>query len=110
MGEWTNRLLDFFEKEQKRLHDGEVPTYEEQMKANEANNKHKVLEAYVTNEMKNNKVNERSDGSNLKQNMIMGANGTEEIVDPNIIRIKRDKAMSLPDIDNNVKNSERFKK
>lgn len=27
VGEWTNRLLNFFEKEQERLHNGEVAAY-----------------------------------------------------------------------------------
>lgn len=27
VGEWTNRLLNFFEKEQEKLHNGEVAAY-----------------------------------------------------------------------------------
>lgn len=31
VGEWTNRLLNFFEKEQDRLHNGEILPYDQQV-------------------------------------------------------------------------------
>lgn len=95
--------MNFFEKEQKRLHDGEVPAYDEQV-ANDIAGKHHVIEAYVTNS-KCDKVDERSDGSNMRQNMIQ-ANKQVEL----IANVKKEKSMSMPDIDNKIKNSQRFKK
>lgn len=103
VGEWTNRLLNFFEKEQTRLHNGEIPEYDDQVAA-DINCKHNVIEAYVTNS-KCDKVDERSDGSNMNQHMAM-ANKQVEL----IMNVKKEKSMSMPDIDNNIKNSERFKK
>lgn len=103
VGEWTNRLLNFFEKEQQRLHNGEVPAYEEQMDHG-SNGKHNVVQAYVTNSTCD-KIDERSDGMKMKVNMIM-ANEDLKMSMKNPM----EKAMSMPNMENKMKTHERLKK
>lgn len=89
-------MLNFFEKEQNRLHNGEVAEYDEQI-ANASDEKHQVIEAYVTNS-KVDKIDERSDGSKLQQNMILSK------------AHERMRALSMPDIETKIRNTEKFKK
>lgn len=105
VGEWTNRLLNFFEKEQKRLHDGEIPEYDEQV-AHGSDGKHQVIEAYVT-ESKVDKVDERSDRTKMKQNMIL-SKAHQRI--RSAIKVPMEKALSMPEIETKLKNTEKFKK
>lgn len=106
VGEWTNRLLNFFEKEQKRLHDGEVPAYDDQM-AHEMEGKHPI-EAFVVNS-KCDKIDERSDGTMMKNNIIMAVKDQEDMSKTNM-KVPMEKALSMPDMETRMKNSERFKK
>lgn len=105
VGEWTNRLLNFFEKEQQRLHNGEVPEYDEQM-AHGSNAKLQVIEAYVT-DSKVDKVDERSDGTKMKQNMIL-SKAHQRI--KSAVKVPMEKAFSMPDMETKLKNTEKFKK
>lgn len=94
VGEWTNRLLEFFEKEQKRLHNGEVPAYNDQA-TQKVDGKHNVVQAYVTSSTCE-KVNERSEGVNMKMNMI--------IANENDMKSKMpfEKAKSMPNMENKM--------
>lgn len=66
VGEWTNRLLNFFQKEQERLHNGEVLPYEEQN-----NGKNMEMQEMLKNSY--HKVDERNDGKNMRQNMMLSS-------------------------------------
>lgn len=68
--------------------------------------KHPV-EAYVISS-KCDRVDERSEGVTIKKNMIMGVRDHEEI--KTNVKVPMEKAMSMPDMENKMKNSERFKK
>lgn len=108
VGQWTNRLLEFFEREQKRLHNGEVPAYEDQMEdmtVNGMDGKHQIVQAYVTNSTCD-KVDERSDGINMKKNMIM-AHGDMKSA---LVKVPMEKALSMPNMENKMKTHERIKK
>lgn len=94
VGQWTNRLLDFFEKEQQRLHSGEVPAYNEQV-SQSTDGKHNVVQAYVTNSACE-KVNERSDGVNMKLNMMMASEHDMKT------KLPFEKAMSMPNMENKI--------
>jgi len=96
-------LLNFFEKEQERLHNGEVPAYDEQMDHGSDQGKLHIVEAYVTND----KVDERSDGATMKKNMIM-ANVSIDM--RTSVKNPMEKAMSMPDMENKMKSHERVKK
>lgn len=104
VGQWTNRLLNFFEKEQERLHNGEVPSYEEQAQ-HEHNDDGKVMvQAYVSNS-RCDRIDERSDGNNMKKNIMMAR------VQMNVnSKVPMEKAMSMPDMENKMKTHERVKK
>jgi hypothetical protein len=91
VGQWTNRLLDFFEKEQQRLHNGEVPAYNEQS----SNGKSNVVQAYVTNSTCE-KVNERSDGIKMRLNMAMASENDMKS------KLPFEKAMSMPNMENKM--------
>jgi len=101
VGQWTNRLLDFFETEQKRLHNGEVPAYE--IEADDG--KSHDMEMAVTSTY----VNERSDATTMQQNMIM-ASGDALKSDSTGMKTPLEKALSMPDMDKKMKKKERFKK
>ena len=92
VGEWTNRLLDFFEKEQQRLHNGDVPAYDEQV----ANGKSNMVQAYVTSSTCE-KVNERSDGIKMRLNMAMASDHDMKS------KLPFEKAMSMPNMENKMK-------
>lgn len=95
VGEWTNRLLNFFEKEQERLHSGEVPAYDDQ--TNDASDgKLHVVEAYVTND----KIDERSDGKTMQKNILMS---NVKIDVRTSMKSPMEKAMSMPDMENKIK-------
>jgi NADPH oxidase 5 len=83
VGQWTNRLLDFFQKEQDRLHNGEILPYDEQ-------HDKQPMEVYVKNSME--KIDERT---NMTQNMMMS----------NDMKMKTpmEKAMSMPNMENKMK-------
>jgi hypothetical protein len=91
VGEWTNRLLNFFQKEQDRLHSGEVLPYEEQVH-DSPNGKQMEMQEMIQN-TKIEKIDERSDGGNMKQNMIMAS----EIVSAKVM--DKPRAMSMPIVD-----------
>lgn len=95
VGEWTNRLLNFFEKEQERLHSGEVLPYNEQVHDHPNAGKSMEMQAMVSGS-KFEKVNERSDGFNMKQNMIMAS---EIISAETMMCPKENRSMSMPDIE-----------
>lgn len=100
VGQWTNRLLDFFQKEQVRLHSGEVKSYKDQVHEHpNAGGKHMEMQSVVNSRSKFEKVNERSDGSNMKQNMIMASEiiSVEEMV--MMGHAKETRSMSMPDIE-----------
>jgi NADPH oxidase 5 len=100
VGQWTNRLLNFFEKEQERLHNGEVLPYHEQVHEN-PNGKMMEMQMMLK-ESKCEKVNERSDGKNMKQNMIMAS----EIIGAHVTKNPMEKSLSMPD----MKTKERIRK
>lgn len=107
VGEWTNRLLEFFEREQERLHSGEVAAYDEKIQQEEKNQKESVtMEAYIK-DSKCEKVDERSDGLNMKKNLLI-AKLQEEMMQS--MKAEKGRAFSMPDIENKVKSTERFKK
>ncbi|XP_070496659.1 NADPH oxidase 5 [Chironomus tepperi] len=64
VGEWTNRLLNFFQIEQERLHSGEVLPYDEQNHGKNMEMQEMIKDSY-------HKLNERNDGKNMRQNMIL---------------------------------------
>lgn len=82
------------------MHNGEVPAYEEQMgqqmTVNSSDGKHQVVEAYVTNSTCD-KVDERSDGSKMKQNLIMALGEMEST-----IKVPGERAMSMPNIEHKI--------
>lgn len=83
-----------------------MPAYEEQMgqlAVNGEGGKHQVVQAYVTNTACD-KIDERSDGSNMKQNMIMAH---EEM--SSVVKVQRKKAMSVPNIDHKLKSKDRIR-
>lgn len=80
-----------------------MPAYEDQvgqLAVNGAEGKHQVVQAYVTND----KVDERSDGTNMKQNMIMAHDEMSSVV-----KMQRKKAMSVPNIDHKLKSKDRLR-
>lgn len=102
VGQWTNRLLDFFQKEQVRLHSGEIKPYKKQANdhSNAGGGKHMEMQSIINSRSKLEKVNERSDGSNMKQNMIMAS----EIISVEAMLMtghhpKETRSMSMPDIE-----------
>jgi NADPH oxidase 5 len=84
VGQWTNRLLEFFEKEQERLHNGDVLPFQDQ--------NGQPMEIYVKNSME--KIDERS---NMAQNMIMNNDMKMTMKTP------MEKAMSMPNMENKMK-------
>jgi NADPH oxidase 5 len=84
VGQWTNRLLDFFQKEQEKLHNGEVLPFEDQ--------NGQPMEIYVKNSME--KIDERS---NMAQNIIMSNDMKMTMKTP------MEKAMSMPNMENKMK-------
>lgn len=64
VGEWTNRLLNFFQIEQDRLHNGEVLPYNEQNHGKNMEMQEMIKDSY-------HKLNERTDGKNMRQNMML---------------------------------------
>jgi FAD-binding domain len=96
VGQWTGKLLNFFEKEQERLHSGEVPAYDHQADHN-ADGKLHVVEAYVTND----KVDERKDGKTMQKNILM----SNVAIDVKMgLKNPMEKAASMPDMENKIKN------
>lgn len=94
VGQWTNRLLNFFEKEQERLHNGDVLPYDEQVHDN-PNGKHMEMQVMMKNS-KFEKIDERSDGMNRKQNMIMAS---EIVSAKTMMKTPMEKSMSVPAMD-----------
>lgn len=100
VGQWTNRLLNFFEKEQERLHSGEILPYNEQVHDHPSGGKQNMeMQSIVNNQSKFEKVNERSDGSNMKNNMIMASEIVAAEAMMMIGRVKENRSMSMPDIE-----------
>ena len=63
VGQWTNRLLNFFQIEQERLHNGEVPPYDEQ------HGKNMEMQEMIKDSY--HKLDERMDGKNMRHNMML---------------------------------------
>lgn len=74
--------------------------------AHEMEGKHPI-QAYVVNS-KCDKIDERADGLTMKKNMIMAVSESGDM--KTNIKVPMEKAMSMPDMENKMKNSERFKK
>lgn len=71
VGQWTNRLLNFFEKEQERLHNGEILPYEEQDHG-------KAMEMQEMAKNSFHKMDEKTDGMNMRQNMLLSSEMSAE--------------------------------
>lgn len=91
VGQWTNRLLEFFQKEQDRLHSGEILPYEEQ------DDKDRPMELYI-NATSMEKVDERSDHAKMTKNMIM-----ESEMHTKNGKTPMEKAMSMPNMENRMR-------
>jgi hypothetical protein len=76
------------------LHNGEVPAYDDQVSHN-TDGKHNVVTAYVTNTACE-KVNERSDGVNMKLNMMMANEHDMKS------KMPFEKAKSMPNMENKM--------
>lgn len=73
VGQWTNRLLNFFQKEQTRLHSGEVLAYDDQVQENPNG---KMANMMMQDMLKKNQfenVNERKDGKQMINNMALAS-------------------------------------
>lgn len=99
VGEWTNRLYDFFQKEQDRLHSGQVLSYDEQQQHGD---KDHPMELYIkTTSME--KVDERSDHTKMTQNMIMESEMQQAKNQMAMAKTPMEKAMSMPNMENRMK-------
>lgn len=98
VGQWTNRLYEFFLKEQDRLHSGEVLSYDDQ---HAAGDKDRPMELYIkTTSME--KVDERSDhASKMTQNMIMESEMHTKST--TTLKTPMEKAKSMPNMENRMK-------
>lgn len=96
VGEWTNRLFNFFMNEEKRLQNGEILPYDEQIDPKQRNMEDFVMRSKLD------KVDERSDGTTMRGNMMMACD--------QVMKVKLEKSNSMPDMDNKMKKHERFKK
>ncbi len=93
VGEWTNRLLNFFEQEQKRLHNGEVLSYEKQVHEQPNAGKKMQMQTMI-NRSKLENINERSDGSEMIMQSEIISVAEEMMIAP-----KENRSMSMPDIE-----------
>ena len=93
VGEWTNRLLNFFEQEQKRLHNGEVLSYEKQVHEQPNAGKNMQMQTMI-NRSKLENINERSDGSEMIMQSEIISVAEEMMIAP-----KENRSMSMPDIE-----------
>jgi hypothetical protein len=97
VGQWTNRLYEFFQKEQDRLESGQVLSYEDQQQSD----KDQPMELYVkTTSME--KIDERSDHTKMTQNMIMESE-MMHAKNPMMMKTPMEKAMSMPNMENRMK-------
>lgn len=84
-----------------------MAAYDEQVKQEEKDEKQSgKMEVYVR-DSKCEKVDEKSDGLNMKKNLLI-ARLQEEMLQS--IKAEKGRAFSMPDIENKVKSTERFKK
>lgn len=84
-----------------------MAAYDEQVQQEEKEQKESGnMEAYVK-DSKCEKVDERSDGLNMKKNLLI-AKLQEEMMQH--MKAEKGRAFSMPDIENKVKSTERFRK
>jgi hypothetical protein len=88
-------LINFFEKEQEKLHSGEIPAYDHQ-NHEESDGKLNIVQAYITND----KIDERMDGVAMKKNILM----SNVSIDMKMgLKNPMEKAASMPDMENKIK-------